>query len=518
MPTLDELKEKWFIPMDGSSPDLVPCRRHTEDAGLNTLSVSTDGNRVTPLIDGKAYMKRWRDELLALHGVAGAEFFHTGWRLEGVKILGISAGGNDALDDINDIDESGVATYLLLSRHMAGINFNRPASIWLIGHGVWHACLDNRFPPGGSNHFKFAVMKRNKASAITLLGSIDISKSRWDTPAHLPIDPDRDPTLGKPTHDTGVAIEGPAAADVEKTFRERWNDSTRTLGLEPLDVPQPLISSPIASPAAAGTHSVQVLRTYGITSTFFGYSWSPRGEFTVWASYLNAIKRASTYIYIEDQYFLPFDWPPCYARTHPVRHVAQLTDIIYQLGEAIKRGVKVAILTPSNAEDFGKSKSKYQRDIGVNYLQSVQTAGAPGDVVVASLKNGATDVYVHSKLMIVDDEFVLIGSANVGQRSMTCDGELHVGIIDSDNLFAKDLRKNLWAEHTGRDPATLDDPVAAYTTFKSDVAGSAGALKPYPVDTGAIYPSAPGSKPPEVGHISWMRMIFDPYLGPAGLR
>jgi hypothetical protein len=280
MSTLDELKSKWFIPMDGSSPNGVPCRRHSEDAGSNALNVSSDGNTVMPLIDGQEYMRRWHDELLALHGASGAEFLHAGWRLEGVKTLGHTATGNDALEDIDAADGAGIPTYLLLSRHMGGINFNSLSITWLRTHGVWHACLDNRFPAGGSNHFKFAVMKRT-GSAITILGSIDISKTRWDTTAHLPSDPDRDPTYGKPTHDTGVAITGPAVADVEKTFRERWNDSTRTFGLEPVLPAQPLITSPIAAPPAGGTHSIQVLRTYGITSTKFGYSWSPRGEFTV---------------------------------------------------------------------------------------------------------------------------------------------------------------------------------------------------------------------------------------------
>jgi phosphatidylserine/phosphatidylglycerophosphate/cardiolipin synthase-like enzyme len=120
--------------------------------------------------------------------------------------------------------------------------------------------------------------------------------------------------------------------------------------------------------------------------------------------------------------------------------------------------------------------------------------------------------------MIVDDEFVLIGSANVGQRSMTYDSEIQVGVVDGVNAFAKELRKTLWAEHTGRTAVALNDPNAAYTLFKTDVASSAGKVKPYPVDPLAIYPAATGTTPPERGHIRWMRYIFDPYAGPLGLR
>jgi phosphatidylserine/phosphatidylglycerophosphate/cardiolipin synthase-like enzyme len=331
---------------------------------------------------------------------------------------------------------------------------------------------------------------------------------------HAATDADRNPTFGKPTHDTGVLVQGPAVPDIERSYRERWNDSTRTFGMEPLLPSQPLISTPISAPVGSGTHSVQVLRTFGITNALFGYSWHASGEFTVWASYLNAIKRAANYIYIEDQYFLPFDWPPCHTRTGAARD----TDIIYQLGEAMKRGVLVAILTPSNAEDSTHIYQKYQRDIGVNYLTGVKAAGAPGDVVVASLQNGGVDVYVHSKLMIVDDEFVAIGSTNVGQRSMTHDGELHVGVVDAANTFAKEFRKDLWAEHTGRTAASLDDPVAAYATFKSDSAASSGHLKPYPVDPLSVFPAVAGSTAPPSQHAQRIRMLIDPYAGPAGIR
>jgi phosphatidylserine/phosphatidylglycerophosphate/cardiolipin synthase-like enzyme len=264
---------------------------------------------------------------------------------------------------------------------------------------------------------------------------------------------------------------------------------------------------------------VQTLRTYGITSPFFGYSWSPRGEFSVWTSYINAIKRASTYIYIEDQYFLPFDWPPCHTRRLPsgASTVARDTDIVYQLGEAMKRGVKVVVVTPSNAEDSTHVFQKFQRDVGVNYLSDVKLGGAPGDVVVASLQSGGTDVYVHSKLMLVDDEFLLIGSTNVGQRSMTYDGEIHVGVVDADNLLVKDFRTRLWAEHSGRAPSAFDDPVTGCNQFKADTWASVGHLKLYPADPLSTYPLPAGVTPP-VGHGRVIRTVVDPYAGPAGLR
>jgi phosphatidylserine/phosphatidylglycerophosphate/cardiolipin synthase-like enzyme len=516
MPTLQQLKDKWFIPMDGSAPDGVPCRRHTDDAGQYRLSVSTDGNTVTPLVDGQAYMKVWHDRLLALMTAPAAEFFNTCWRFEAVKTEGETVSTSDALDDVEAADGTGtVSTYVLACRNAPLLVYNLPSIDWLRLHGAWKSCLDNRFPAAGSNHQKFAVYKQSATAVSATLGSLDISKPRWDTRAHLPVDPDRHPWFrDKPTHDTGVSLEGPAVTDVEKTFRERWNDSTRTFGLEPPLPPQPLITSPISAPAAGGSHSVQVLRTYGITSTFFGYSWSPRGEFTAWASYLNAIKKATSYIYIEDQYFLPFDWPPCHTRSG----LARDTDIVYQLGEAMKRGVRLAVVVPNNAEDALHTRQKFQRDIGVNHLLGIKLAGAAGDIVVAALKSGNTDVYVHSKLMVVDDELLLIGSVNVCQRSMSHDGELHVGVVDANNQLAKEYRKQLWAEHTGRPAADFDDPVAGYGTFKTDTAASFGHLTPYRVDPAAVYPPGTGTTAPPKGHPTVLRSLIDPYAGPPALR
>jgi phosphatidylserine/phosphatidylglycerophosphate/cardiolipin synthase-like enzyme len=506
MPTLAELKAKWFLPMDGQSPDGIPQQRHSSASG--GVSASTDGNHVQPLIDGEQYMTRWHNRITTLHLAPNSELYHAGWRFEGVKPLGHARPGPDALEDVANAKAGGVAVYPLTDRNLLCLAFNNATVIWLRAQGVWTAVMDNRFPPAGSNHQKFAVIK-HPTDPLAVLGSIDISKTRWDTQAHLASDPNRNPTFGKQTHDTGVAVQGPALADIEITYRERWNDSTRTFGLDPLLPPQPLITTPVMSPSATtSNHSVQVLRTYGITSTVFGYSWSPRGEFTVWASYLNAIKNASTYIYIEDQYFLPFDWPPCHTRTG----IARDTDILYQLGEAMKRGVRVAVVTPSNAEDSTHAYQKYQRDIGVNYLTSVKVAGAPGDVVVASLQNGGTDVYVHSKLMIVDDELLLIGSTNVGQRSMTYDGELHVAVVDGDGNLVREFRKALWAEHSGH--AIVDPSATAYATFLSDIAASTGHLKPYPVDTTVVYPPVAGTPAPPTGHPRVIRTVVDPYAGP----
>lgn len=505
MSTLDDLRRKWFLDFESPGTNFPPAMRHE---GSN-VSDFTDGNIVIPLIDGKDYMSVWHISFQAMIGLS--EMYHGSWRLDDVRTLGHSDPTSSALQKFKDAHNTGVALHPMICGNIINLKINVPNVLDLNVGGILNACIDNRYPVAGSNHQKFSCFKSASDSAA-LLGSIDIAKFRWDTTSHLTSDPERAPGEG-PTHDVGVLLQGPTVADIEHTFIERWNDSSRQAGkvasgmivpihiiTNPLAiVAPPKIGTPISAPSVAGPQSVQVLHTYGRTKPLFGYSWSPVGEFTVWASYLNAILQASKYIYIEDQYFLSFSWPPCFRRTG----IARNSDLIYQLGEAIKhRGVKVAVLVPNIFEDAFAKNIKYQRDVGVHYLASI-AATSPGDFVIAHLHNGTSEVYVHSKLMICDDEFALIGSANFGQRSMTHDSELHIGVIDADKQFARSLRMSLWQEHLQQ--SIPEDPDAAYGAFKTAVDIGGGRVRPYPTDD-------PG--PPPSGHGRIIRVMVDRYAGP----
>jgi phosphatidylserine/phosphatidylglycerophosphate/cardiolipin synthase-like enzyme len=68
-------------------------------------------------------------------------------------------------------------------------------------------------------------------------------------------------------------------------------------------------------------------------------------------------------------------------------------------------------------------------------------------------------VYVHSKIMIVDDVFLTHGSANINTRSMEVDSELN--ICHEHNGVTAPLRRRLWDMHTGGMGAQ-DDPIDAF--------------------------------------------------------
>lgn len=72
------------------------------------------------------------------------------------------------------------------------------------------------------------------------------------------------------------------------------------------------------------------------------------------------------------------------------------------------------------------------------------------------------DVYIHSKLMIIDDVFTTLGSANINTRSMEVDSELNICVEDP--AVAKPLRKQLWGIHTDEE-GTGDDIRVAFNAW-----------------------------------------------------
>ena len=57
------------------------------------------------------------------------------------------------------------------------------------------------------------------------------------------------------------------------------------------------------------------------------------------------------------------------------------------------------------------------------------------------------EIYIHSKLMLVDDAFMTLGSANLNQRSMAVDSEINIATVD--RRVACDLRKRVWRMLSG---------------------------------------------------------------------
>jgi len=513
MRTLAELKARWFISESTVCIDddpSIPIGAQTfADLRLNfrhagtALGNHTDGNLITILGDGDVYMAKWYD-LITSAGITVV--YNTNWMLQNV-LTKASVPASTAIDTLIEVNNGPASVYQFVDGNKMAAFANIPANLQLVAGGVI-STRDFRFPVNGSNHQKFMVAKTS-ATGWALVGSIDINSGRLDDSSHS----GNFPVL---THDFGVSVEGPAVADIEKTFVERWNDSSRTTQhpFEAVDPLQPLITEPIGTYTAAGSHSVQVLRTYGIGP--FSYLWADHefeGEFSIWAATLNAIRKAETYIYIEDQTFLSFAWPAlCDAPSSML--FGRLTDLIYQLGEALKRGVRVGIILSKKGANPSET---FQRHHSLNFLNAIAITSASlwasngvprPNFFVGSLDNGSDVIFVHSKMFIVDDEFALVGSANFDQRSMCHDGELKLGIVDEQNLFVKTLRSTLYQEHSQQPSTTFDDPITAFESMKTFVETGVGRLRNY--DFSILWQPW--------GHANIVNTVLWPYAGPPNLR
>jgi phosphatidylserine/phosphatidylglycerophosphate/cardiolipin synthase-like enzyme len=102
------------------------------------------------------------------------------------------------------------------------------------------------------------------------------------------------------------------------------------------------------------------------------------------------------------------------------------------------------------------------------------------------------EIYIHSKLMVIDDSFFTLGSANLNLRSMAVDAEMNVASDDA--YLSEDLRRRVWALHTGGadkcNPAVLERKAMA-EAFRAwvELMGANKALKKDGIaPTGFLFP------------------------------
>jgi len=100
--------------------------------------------------------------------------------------------------------------------------------------------------------------------------------------------------------------------------------------------------------------------------------------------------------------------------------------------------------------------------------------------------NEDTNVYVHSKLYMADDEYVIIGSHCMERVGFTNDIELSFGVYDSVGQsgpysWVGTLRRNLWAEHLDLDinDTRLIDPIEALSYWESQAALGTALVRNY---------------------------------------
>jgi phosphatidylserine/phosphatidylglycerophosphate/cardiolipin synthase-like enzyme len=267
------------------------------------------------------------------------------------------------------------------------------------------ALPDPRQHPFHCHHEKTIVID----GELAFVGGIDLTDAagdRYDTPEHHA-------RRRKGWHDVATRLRGPAVADVGEHFRIRW----RELSGENLPA--------IEAPGPAGHTTVQVLRTVEEDM----YDSLPRGVFTIFESYLRALRGARELIYIENQFL----WAP--------EVVSVLTD---KLRDPPTPDFRLVVLLPAQANN-GADDTRGQVGVLIEADGGGQRFLAATIRSLAAAKDRADPLYVHAKVAIVDDRWLIVGSANINAHSFFNDTEMCVATDDAS--LARDTRVRLWAEH-----------------------------------------------------------------------
>ncbi|HZA20123.1 MAG TPA: phospholipase D family protein [Actinomycetota bacterium] len=212
-------------------------------------------------------------------------------------------------------------------------------------------------------------------------------------------------------HDTAMRIRGPLVADVAEHFALRWREVTGEV------LPEATV------PDRAGEHTGQILRTIPETV----YESIPRGDFRILEAFVRGLRDARRFIYIENQFL----WS-----SEIVRILAG------KLRDPPSDDFRLVVLLPAkpttgNDDTLGQLAVLAEADPGGKRFLACTLYARDGERM--------HPVYVHSKTAIIDDRWLMIGSANLNNHSLFNDTEMSV--LTCEETLAEETRLRLWEEH-----------------------------------------------------------------------
>ena len=287
--------------------------------------------------------------------------------------------------------------------------------------------LDRPRPPGACHHQKVLVID----DRVAFWGGGDISKDRWDTAEHLDGDPRRTLPSGAPyapRHEVMAVCDGPAAQALGDLARRRWLEATgESVELVtgegepwPDDVVPDLRDVPLA-----------IARTEP--------PWRGRtGAVECERLHLDAIAAAQRLIYLENQYV-----------TSPLIGAA--------LAERLKaaEGPEVVIVSTARSPSwFDRFTMDRAREVLLHRLREADRHGRLSAWAPHTVQGQG--IVVHSKVSMIDDRLLRIGSANLNNRSGGFDTECDVALAceresDAAAGLIRSLRARLLGHFLGVD-------------------------------------------------------------------
>ncbi len=314
--------------------------------------------------------------------------------------------------------------------------------------------FDDNHVERGCHHQKFVVID----GELSFLGGLDLCDDRWDDRRHLQHNPlrlSRDEPH-KPFHDVQAYLRGrEVASALAELFVARWQRAGgSTIELPPVEARAGARerNDVEARAGARGQSNVQGLWPLAAKSVALsrtdphGTPGGPKLCAEIKALHLAAIDRAEQLIYVETQYFSARAIAEALERRMHAdgRSRLEIVLIVNMRGETLKEQAAVGLAQAQIIDRLRTVAGETGHQLGIYYtLPACDAEETP---------ERAT--YIHSKLMIVDDRFLTIGSANLTNRSMAIDTELNATVeserADDDlGRSIRSVRLELLAEHTG---------------------------------------------------------------------
>ncbi len=313
-----------------------------------------------------------------------------------------------------------------------------------------HLRFDSMHPVTAAHHQKLVVVD----DAIAFCGGIDMTDHRWDTRAHAPRDTHRVDPEGKtygPWHDSTTAVDGEAARALGDLARERWRLATG----QRLPRPQ-AAADPWPRRLAPQLRDIAV----GIARTMPAYDGRPAAH-EIERLYLDAIRSAEHTIYIESQFFAAVSIADALA--------ARLQE---------PEGPEVIVVNPRYGESWLEQKTMdCARGSLLKRIRDADRYCRFG--IYYPLNEQGEPIYVHSKVLVVDDRLLRVGSSNINNRSMGFDLECDLAVEAQHERGTAwgiaTIRNDLLSEHLG---VTADAVAGAVNETGSVLAAIEGLRQP----------------------------------------
>lgn len=309
--------------------------------------------------------------------------------------------------------------------------------------------FDTAHPIGCSHHQKIAVLD----DRLAVCGGIDMTDKRWDTRQHKEHDPRRRGIHRHPYtpwHDATMMMEGEVAGALSELGEERWERA----GGEKIPSIQPAHDSLWPEKLPVQFEDVEI----GIARTRAEYNGCEAVN-EIEKLFLRHIREAKRFIYAESQYFAS-------------RKVAEA--IVARMQEPDPP--EIAIVHPAHADGWLEQQAMDHTRAAL--VRTIDAADARDRFSLWMPYVGETAIYVHAKLMIVDDAILSIGSANLNNRSLGLDSECNV-FIDSTRPANRHaaaaiaaLRYSLLAEHLGLEEPAVAEALDGRKSMRELIEGS----------------------------------------------